>query len=83
MTTEEGISQPVLTGTWFPDGFHGTMGELLCAIEAGRAPTHSARNNLKSLALCFAAVASAESGKPVAPGSVKSLAEAVNQAPSD
>jgi len=83
MTTEEGTSQPALTGTWFPDGFHGTMGELLCAIEAGHPPTHSARNNLKSLALCFAAVASAESGKPVAPGSVKSLIEAVNQAPSD
>jgi predicted dehydrogenase len=79
MTTEEGISQPVLTGTWFPDGFHGTMGELLCAIEAGRPPTHSARNNLKSLALCFAAVASAETGKPVTPGNVKNLMEATNQ----
>ncbi|MCH2116744.1 MAG: Gfo/Idh/MocA family oxidoreductase [Pirellulales bacterium] len=79
MTTEEGISQPALTGTWFPDGFHGTMGELLCAIETGQPPTHSARNNLKSLALCFAAVASAETGKPVIPGSVESLKEATTQ----
>jgi predicted dehydrogenase len=73
LVTAEGTSQPTLTGSWFPDGFHGTMAELLCAIEENREPTHSARNNLASLALCFAAVASAESGKPVAPGSVRQL----------
>lgn len=72
----EGIAQPELTGCWFPDGFHGTMGELLCAIEQGREPTHSARNNLRSLALCFAAVASAEHGEPVVPGTVRKLPEA-------
>src|SRR4029079_17535866 len=61
------------TGSWFPDGFHGTMGELLSAIEEKREPTNSARNNLDSLALCFAAVASADRGEPVVPGSVRTL----------
>ena len=59
----------------FPDGFHGTMGELLCAIEEGREPSHSARNNLRSLALCYAAVASAETGQPVEPGRVQGMPE--------
>jgi hypothetical protein len=44
-----------LEGVWFPDGFHGAMAELLCAFEERREPEHSARNNLRSLALCFAA----------------------------
>jgi predicted dehydrogenase len=73
LTTAAGIARPKLAGAWFPDGFHGTMGELLCAIEENREPTNSARNNLASLALCFAAVASAERGKPLVPGSVRKL----------
>ena len=64
--TAEGTAAPELAGCWFPDGFHGAMAELLCAIEENRAPENSARENLRSLALCFAAVASAESGRPVA-----------------
>lgn len=67
---------PQLIGRWFPDGFHGTMGELLCAIEENREPTHSAKNNLRSLALCFAAVASAQQRAPVVPGSIKRLPQA-------
>jgi predicted dehydrogenase len=73
LSTEGGICSPRLRGTWFPDGFHGTMGELLCAIEEDREPTHSARKNLKSLALCFAAAASADEGKPKVPGRVKKI----------
>jgi predicted dehydrogenase len=73
LETPAGIARPRLSGSWFPDGFHGTMGELLCAIEEDRQPANSARNNLPSLALCFAAVASAERGEPVAPGSVRKL----------
>jgi hypothetical protein len=46
---------------------------LLLAIEEKREPSHSARNNLKSLALCFAACRSAETGKPVTPGKVRKL----------
>jgi predicted dehydrogenase len=65
--------QPHLKGTWFPDGFHGTMAELLCSIEEDREPSISAAKNLESLALCFAAVASAETGQPLVPGSVTSM----------
>jgi predicted dehydrogenase len=73
MTTAEGIARPRLKGAWFPDGFHGTMGELLSAIAENREPSNSARNNLASLSLCFAAVASAERGEAVKPGSVREL----------
>lgn len=73
MTTSEGVARPRLKGSWFPDGFHGTMAELLCSIAESREPSHSARNNLGSLALCFAAVASAERGEAVKPGSVRRL----------
>ena len=76
LTTAAGSVRPALEGAWFPDGFHGTMGELLCAIEEGREPSNGARQNLQSLALCFAAVASAERGAPVRPGAVRTLAEA-------
>jgi predicted dehydrogenase len=72
--TKAGCARPVLQGAWFPDGFHGTMGELLCAIEEGREPANSARDNLRGLALCFAAVASAEAGVPRRPGEVRTLA---------
>jgi predicted dehydrogenase len=73
MTTAEGIARPRLKGAWFPDGFHGTMAELLSAIAEKREPSNSARNNLASLSLCFAAVASAERGEAVRPGSVRQL----------
>lgn len=71
--TEEGQATVPLAGTWFASGFHGAMGELLCAIEDGREPTHSARNNLDSLALCFAALASADAGEPRVPGAVRTM----------
>ncbi len=73
IVTPQGTSSPLLKGCWFPDGFHGTMGEFLCAIEEGREPSNSARRNLKSVALCFAAVASADSGKPMVPGKVRRI----------
>ncbi len=73
LTTEAGMASPKLEGSWFPDGFHGTMGELLCAIEQDREPSNSAKNNLKSLALCFAALRSAETGLPQIPGEVRRL----------
>ncbi len=74
--------RPQLVGSWFPDGFHGTMGELLCAIEQRRAPDHSAASNLRSLQLCFAAVESAETGRPVVPGTVDRLPPAPAAEPS-
>lgn len=69
--TAAGRATPALEGTWFTSGFQGAMSELLCAIEDQRAPTHLARGNLDSLALCFAAIASAESGQPVKPGEAR------------
>jgi predicted dehydrogenase len=62
--TEAGVARPILTGSWFNDGFAGAMGELLCAIEDGREPLNSARGNLLSLSLCQAALRSVESGIP-------------------
>ena len=48
LTTAAGAAVPKLEGSWFPDGFLGSMGELLCAIEDNRAayqqcPRKSAR----------------------------------------
>jgi predicted dehydrogenase len=71
--TKDGAASPTLTGKWFPDGFHGTMAELLCAIEEDREPSNSARENLNSLALCFAAIASANDGTAKRVGSVRQL----------
>lgn len=71
--TQKGSARVTLEGKWFTDGFHGTMGELLCAIEEDREPVNSARENLNSLALCFAAIASADEGVPKRPGDVRSL----------
>jgi predicted dehydrogenase len=68
--TAAGRAQAALEGTWFTSGFQGAMGELLCAIEARRAPVNSAQHNLDSLALCFAALASADSGQPQIPGEI-------------
>ena len=73
LTTAEGAASPELQGNWFTDGFHGTMGELLCAIAEKRVPVNNARENLRSLALCFAAIASATDGEPKVPGEVRRL----------
>lgn len=71
--TADGFAKPDLQGTWFLQGFHGTMAELLCAIEEDREPHNNARTNLRGLALCFAAIASASQGMPKVPGSIRKL----------
>jgi len=81
ITTARGTASPVLDGVWFPDGFHGAMAELCSAIAQKRTPTHNARDNLRSLELCFAAVASAEQHTPVVPGTVRRLPDAAVQPP--
>jgi predicted dehydrogenase len=81
ISTAAGVATPTLEGTWFNDGFHGAMGELLCAIEDDREPLNGARGNLVSLAMAFAAIASAHSGVAVRPGSVSSLAAAQQAGP--
>jgi predicted dehydrogenase len=61
------VTRPALEGQWYPDGMAGTLGELLTAIEEEREPYNSARHNLLSLELTFAACRSADlGGAPVA-----------------
>lgn len=62
-----------LTGLWFPDGFGGAMVELINSIQERREPEHSAANNLPALALCFAAMRSAEINRAVRPGEVTTI----------
>jgi predicted dehydrogenase len=76
LTTAAGVARPKLEGTWFKEGFRGTMGALLKAVEDGVQPLNNARSSLDALALDFAAIASARRGAPVVPGTVRSLAEA-------
>jgi predicted dehydrogenase len=73
LCTPHGEFRPRLEGSWFPDGFRGSMGELLLSIEENRPCAISAADNLHSLALCFAAVASAEQHAPIVPGAVRQL----------
>ena len=63
--TADGVAEPELTGRWFNDGFAGTMGALLSAIETGKEPIHSARGNLAALRLSQAAIESAKTCLPV------------------
>jgi predicted dehydrogenase len=55
-------SRYTLEGAWYPDGFAGTLGELVSAIAEDREPFNSARHNLLTLAMTFAACRSAEQG---------------------
>ncbi len=71
--TEAGYARAQLEGTWFREGFHGAMGELLCAIEEQRTPINNAGDNLRGLALCFAALASVAERRPIEPGTVRRL----------
>lgn len=69
--TAAGVARPELAGQWFNDGFAGTMGALLVAIETGAEPAHSARGNLVTLANTFAALQAARSGQAAVPGQVR------------
>lgn len=71
--TEAGTACPQLEGTWFREGFHGAMAELLCAIEENRDPVNRARSNLRSLGLCFAAIESSIRGTSLQAGEVDLL----------
>lgn len=63
--TEEGRAVMHPEGSWFPDGFRGCMGELMCAIEEDREPENSAADNLKSLAVVLAAMEAADGNSVV------------------
>jgi predicted dehydrogenase len=62
----ERVIEPRWTARWFPDAFGGTMAELLGAVDSGRPPTVSGRDNLATMALLEAAYSSAASGRRVA-----------------
>ena len=49
------------------------MGALLVAIEDNTEPPDGAAENLKSLALAFAAISSSRTGREVAVGSIRHL----------
>jgi predicted dehydrogenase len=51
--------QPRWPEVWFPDAFVGTMAQLLCALEEGKPPEISGRDNLETVALCAAVQAAA------------------------
>jgi predicted dehydrogenase len=57
--------EPKLEGRWFPHAFMGTMGELMRAIEDGREPENSVRDNLLTLKMVFAAYRSMAERRPV------------------
>jgi predicted dehydrogenase len=52
--------QPRWKEVWFPDAFVGTMAQLLCAIEDDAEPEISGRDNLETIALCEAVLASGQ-----------------------
>jgi hypothetical protein len=62
--------QPRWTEVWFPDAFVGTMAQLLCAIEDGREPEVSGRDNLHTIALVEATYRSATEHRMVRPSEV-------------
>lgn len=75
LATAAGAAGAALEGDWAANGFQGTMCGLLDAIAHNRRHYNSARENLDSLALCFAAVASSVEGVPKTPWTVRRLPE--------
>ena len=57
--------EPKWNESWFPDAFAGTMAQLLIALETGKEPAISGRDNLKTMALVDAAYLSAEQKRAV------------------
>jgi predicted dehydrogenase len=56
---------------WIPDAFAGPMGDLLSAVEAGREPSTSGRDNLATLRVVEAAYLSASAGRRVLLSEIK------------
>jgi predicted dehydrogenase len=63
----QSFATPTWTESWFPDAFIGTMAQLLIALETGREPAISGRDNLKTMALVEAAYLSAASFRSIEP----------------
>jgi hypothetical protein len=64
---QEAWHRPRWPESWFPDAFAGTMGGLLHALESGREPDISGRDNLKTVALCEAAFSAARDHRVARP----------------
>ena len=64
--------EPRWPESWFPDAFAGTIGQLLIALETGREPAISGRDNLHTMALVDAAYLSAAERRMVDPRSISS-----------
>jgi predicted dehydrogenase len=64
------FQEPRWTESWFPDAFAGTMAQLLIALETGRLPAISGRDNLKTMALVDAAYLSATQKRLVNPADI-------------
>jgi predicted dehydrogenase len=62
---DAGFTTPALTGSWFPDAFAGTMGQLLIALATGEPPVIGGRDNLRTMALVDAAYRSAAERRSV------------------
>lgn len=62
--------EPRWPESWFPDAFAGTMAQLLSALETGREPAISGRDNLHTMALVDAAYLSAAERRMVNPRSI-------------
>jgi predicted dehydrogenase len=54
-----------IQGSWFPEAFGGSMGEMITALAEGRTPQTSGRDNLNTLRIAYAAVESAATGRAV------------------
>lgn len=63
---DPGFHEPRWNRSWFPDAFSGTMAQLLIALETGREPAISGRDNLRTMALVEAAYASVRERRAVA-----------------
>ena len=59
------FNRPRWTESWFPDAFIGTMADLLIALETGRAPMISGRDNLRTMGLVDAAYQSAKEHRAI------------------
>ena len=55
-----------IEGSWFPEAFGGSMGEMMRALHENREPMTSGRDNLNSIKIAYAAVESSNTGEAVA-----------------
>jgi hypothetical protein len=68
---DKSFHEPKWMESWFPDAFAGTMGQLLIALETGKEPAISGRDNLNTMALVEAAYVSAREARSVTISEIK------------